>query len=72
MGLVLDIAENLPHEVAELICLKCLKRWIGVYPERSWLNTFECTCGCMGAVIKPGQTLPEAVRAMMGGIVSGN
>ena len=50
---------NKPHEVAELICLKCLHRWIGVYPVRALLKDLECQCGCVGSVIKTGQTLPD-------------
>jgi len=53
------IEENLPHEVAEVICLKCLKRWIAVYPIKCQLKDLECTCGCTGYVIKTGQTFEE-------------
>ena len=51
--------DNQPHEVSELICLKCLHRWIGVYPEEALLKDIECKCGEVGYVIKTGQTLPE-------------
>lgn len=53
------IEDNLPHEVAELICLNCHQRWIGVYPQKTPLKNIECTCGVVGMVIKTGQTLPE-------------
>lgn len=53
------IEENTEHEVAELICLKCLNRWIGVYPSELPLKDIECKCGEVGYVIKTGQTLPD-------------
>ena len=59
----LEIVSNeayLEHEVSELICLKCLNRWIGVYPKQTLLANFECQCGAVGFVIKTGQTLPES------------
>ena len=60
----LDIISNeayLEHEVNELICLKCLHRWIAVYPTTTWLKELECPC-ChnQGFAIKTGQTLPES------------
>lgn len=51
--------DNTEHEVAELICLKCLKRWIGAYPSDLQLKDIECKCGEVGYVIKTGQTLPD-------------
>ena len=59
MSKIVDIAENEPHEVAELMCLKCLDRWIGVYPQSCWLKHTECKCGAIGYVIKTGQTIDE-------------
>jgi hypothetical protein len=53
------IEDNIEHEVSELICLKCLNRWIGVYPSETPLNQLECKCGEIGYVIKTGQTLPD-------------
>lgn len=52
---------NKPHEVCEVACLKCLHRWIAVYPTMTWLKELECPC-CHkhGFVIKTGQTLPES------------
>ena len=47
------------YEVSELICLKCLKRWIGVYPADVLLKDVECKCGAVGFVVKTGQTLPD-------------
>jgi TPP-dependent 2-oxoacid decarboxylase len=53
------IEDDTEYEVAELICLKCLNRWIGVYPSELPLKDIECTCGEVGYVIKTGQTLPD-------------
>ena len=53
------IEQNLPHETAELLCLNCHKRWIGVYPKKLLLKDMECKCGCTGMIIKTGQSLPE-------------
>ena len=57
MTKTIDISENEPHEVAEVICLKCLRRWIAVYPEKTLLKSLECKCGEVGYVIKTGQTI---------------
>ena len=54
-----SIEDNIEHEVSELICLKCLNRWIGVYPSETPLKQLECKCGEIGYVIKTGQTLPD-------------
>lgn len=61
MGKVVDIESNMEHEVAELICLKCLDRWIGVYPSTVSLKDIECKCGAIGYVIKTGQTIESEV-----------
>lgn len=56
-GEVIDISERQPHEVAELICIKCLHRYIGVYPQATLLKDLECeNCG-KGFIIKTGQTI---------------
>lgn len=54
-----DIETYLEHEVSELICLKCLNRWIGVYPIDTPLKDIECKCGEVGYVIKTGQIIEE-------------
>ena len=56
---MIHIEDNIEHEVAELICLKCLNRWIGVYPSELPLKDIECKCGEVGYVIKTGQILPD-------------
>ena len=62
MGKVIEYEENMPHEVAELICLVCHKRWIGVYPQKTLLKDLECKCGAVGYVIKTGQTIEKRDR----------
>ena len=52
--------EYLTHEVCELICIKCLHRWIGVFPTQTLLKNLECKCGQVGYVIKTGQTIRYA------------
>jgi len=55
-----NIEDNIPHELAELMCIKCGTRWIGVYPASTLLKDLQCPCGLKGFVIKTGQTLnPE-------------
>ena len=58
--MIIDICENSPHRVAELICVRCGKRWIGVWPEKTLLKELECeNCG-PGFVIKTGQDMEES------------
>ena len=54
-----DDNEDVPHEVSELICLRCFRRRITVYPTSLLLADMECECGAVGFLIKTGQTLPE-------------
>jgi hypothetical protein len=54
---ITGIEDNMPHEVAELICLNCHERWIGAYPQKTLLKNLACKCGATGLVIKTGQTL---------------
>lgn len=59
MADIIDIEANLPHEVSEVMCWKCGKRWIAVFPEKTWLQDLECpNCG-QGHVFKTGQTITE-------------
>lgn len=51
--------ENTPHIVQEVICLKCLCRWIAVRPKDTLLKDLECMCGNVGYVIATGQELEE-------------
>lgn len=54
-----DLITDREHEVSELICLKCLERWVGVYPTVSQLKDMECVCGYTGYIIKTGQTIQQ-------------
>lgn len=59
MADIIDINKNQPHEVAELMCIKCYHRYIGVYPQATLLKDLECeNCG-KGFIIKTGQTLDD-------------
>ena len=52
--------ENTPYTVQELICLKCLSRWIGAFPTGTNLKEIECpNCGEIGYVIATGQEIVE-------------
>lgn len=58
--MILDFNADKPHEVSELLCVRCLKRWIGVYPAGLLLKEIECpNCGEAGGVIKTGQELED-------------
>lgn len=56
MAEILDIADNIPHRVSEVVCLKCLYRWIAVRPVATPLIKLECPC-CheSGFVIETGE-----------------
>ena len=59
MADIIDINKNQPHEVSELICIKCYHRYIGVYPQATLLKDLECeNCG-KGFIIKIGQILND-------------
>lgn len=51
--------------MAELICLKCLNRWVEVYPEETLLKNIECKCGEVGCVIKTGQTIETVMDRIL-------
>lgn len=56
---VIDIQRNLPHRVSNVICLKCLKRWLAIRPTTVKLTNLECDCGQIGFVIETGEILSE-------------
>jgi len=61
MGEITDIWANKPHIVSEVVCLKCLKRWIAVRPEETLLKDLECPqCGEIGFAIETGEMLKES------------
>ena len=54
----IDIEENLPHKVSEVICINCKNRWIAVRPEKTLLKDLECSkCGKQGYVIETGEVI---------------
>ena len=58
MGDIIDIYEKKPHVVSEVVCLKCLKRWIAVRPKETLLKDLECPeCGNIGFVIETGEVI---------------
>ena len=60
MGKIIDLFEKTPHIVQELVCLKCLHRWIGVRPQGTLLKNLECpNCKNIGFTITTGQDLGE-------------
>ena len=55
---VINIEENLPHKVSEVICINCKHRWIAVRPEKTLLKDLECPeCQTKGFVIETGEII---------------
>ena len=55
---VINIEENLPHKVSEVICINCKHRWIAVRPEKTLLKDLEChECQINGFVIETGEVI---------------
>lgn len=53
-----DINENQPHKVSEVICIDCKHRWLAVRPTKTLLKGLECPwCGKQGYVIETGETI---------------
>ena len=49
------LEEYMPHRTAELICLRCLHRYHGVWPESTPLAKLEClNCERIGFIITTG------------------
>lgn len=56
MDKVIDIIEKQPHIVSEVICIKCIHRWIAARPEDTRLKSLECpNCGFVGGAIETGE-----------------
>lgn len=54
------VQEHTPRNTAELICIHCMKRWIGVWPEYVYLKDITCPyCNTRGTVITTGQMLED-------------
>jgi len=60
---VIDLQEykenNQPHHVAELICLSCKDRWVGVWAQKTYLKDLICKCEVKGQIIRTGQYYKE-------------
>lgn len=57
---IIDINENTPHKVSEVICINCKYRWIAVRPNETLLKDLECPwCGKQGFVIETGEVINE-------------
>jgi hypothetical protein len=55
---VINIEENLPHKVSEVICINCKYRWIALRPSKCKLKNLECTeCHQQGFVIETGEII---------------
>ncbi len=55
MADIVDIEVNSPHIVHEVVCLKCLHRYVAVAPQKLPLRLYDCeTCG-PGFIISTGQ-----------------
>ena len=55
---VINIEENLPHRVSEVICINCKHRWIAVRLEKTLLKNLECPeCQTKGFVIETGEII---------------
>lgn len=54
------VQEHTPHNTAELICVHCTSRWIGVWPQGVLLKDLACPyCSTRGTVITTGQMLED-------------
>ena len=48
--------EEIFWDISEVLCVKCLTRWIAVRPSNVMLKDIDCpTCKYKGAVIETGQ-----------------
>jgi hypothetical protein len=56
---IIDFEDGLPHKMSWVICLKCLKRWLAVRPQKTKLVDLECSnCG-PGYVIETGEEMDD-------------
>lgn len=60
MGDVIPIEKNIPHTVSEVVCLKCLTRFICARPSKVLLKDLQCgVCGNTGYIIETGESLDK-------------
>ena len=56
-GNPVHIDDYRPHSISEVVCLKCLNRWVAIRPKGTPLKNLECSnCGC-GFVIETGEVI---------------
>lgn len=54
----INIEENMPHKVSEVICIDCKYRWLAVRPTITLLKDLECPkCHRQGFVIETGEVI---------------
>ena len=57
---IIDFEANLPHDLSEVICVKCLHRYMCIRPTDTLLKNLECpNCSEKGYIIETGQKLQE-------------
>ena len=57
---VIDLDTRRPHKISEVICVKCLHRWIAVRPVTTDLKGLERPgCAFVGAAIETGEVIEE-------------
>ena len=55
MNNIIDIEEQMPHKLSEVICIKCYHRYVCVRPVSVLLKELECKkCGT-GYIIETGE-----------------
>ena len=55
---ITPIEEKMPHKVSEVMCVRCIRRWIDVRPVGVQLKDLMCPgCGETGGVIETGEEL---------------
>ena len=60
MSKLVNIEENMPHKVSEVICVRCGHRWIAARPAVVRLRDLECPgCGGFGGVIETGEVIED-------------
>ena len=59
----IDINENTPHKVSEVICVNCKYRWLSVRPIDTPLKILECPkCENQGYVIETGEIINKELQ----------
>ena len=59
MSEIIDIESALSHQVAEVICVKCLNRYVCVWPNGTRLKDLECEACGSGYIILTGENIDD-------------